>query len=161
VLGVPGALLCVINIIFSTCVLFAIDWRLALGAMVGLPFCIIGPKILGPRALAVGHQLRGEQAALANIIQENLGAQQIVKAFSLKESVLASFAGQADRVVRLATRFNFQSYVTERSPTSECCCSTSCSSAAALTSHTTARSPSARWSPSTRCSSWSARPSWV
>jgi ATP-binding cassette, subfamily B, bacterial len=116
VLGVPGALLCVSNIIFSTCVLFAIDWRLALGAMIGLPFCIIGPRILGPRALAVGHQLRGEQAALANIIQENLGAQQIVKAFSLKQSVLASFAGQADRVVRLATRFNFLSYVTERSP---------------------------------------------
>lgn len=55
VLGVPGAMLCVINIIFSACVLFAIDWRLALGAMVGLPFCVIGPKILGPRALKVGY----------------------------------------------------------------------------------------------------------
>jgi ATP-binding cassette subfamily B protein len=116
VLGVPGALLCVINIIFSTCVLFVIDWRLALGAMVGLPFCVIGPRILGPRALAVGHKLRGEQAALANIIQENLGAQHVVKAFSLKRSAIADFEGQAGRVVRLATRFNFLSYVTERSP---------------------------------------------
>ncbi|HEX8354712.1 MAG TPA: ABC transporter ATP-binding protein, partial [Pyrinomonadaceae bacterium] len=116
VLGVPGAMLCVINIIFSTCVLFAIDWRLALGAMVGLPFCIVGPKILGPRALKAGHRLRVEQAALADIIQENLGAQQIVKAFSLKQSVLDNFAGQAEKVVRLGTRFNFLSYVTERSP---------------------------------------------
>jgi ATP-binding cassette subfamily B protein len=116
VLGVPGAMLCVINIIFSTLILFAIDWRLALGAMVGLPFCIIGPKLLAPRALKAGHQLRGEQAALANIIQENLGAQQIVKAFSLKASVLANFSAQASKVVHLATRFNFLSYVTERSP---------------------------------------------
>jgi ATP-binding cassette subfamily B protein len=116
VLGVPGAMLCVINIIFSTLILFAIDWRLALGAMIGLPFCIVGPKFLGPRALKAGRQLRGEQAALANIIQENLGAQQIVKAFSLKKSVLANFAEQAAKVVHLATRFNFLSYVTERSP---------------------------------------------
>jgi ATP-binding cassette subfamily B protein len=116
VLGVPGAMLCVINIIFSTLILFAIDWRLALGAMIGLPFCIIGPKFLGPRALRAGYQLRGEQAALANIIQENLGAQQIVKAFSLKQSALANFAAQASKVVHLATRFNFLSYVTERSP---------------------------------------------
>ncbi|MDX6693343.1 MAG: ATP-binding cassette, subfamily bacterial, partial [Blastocatellia bacterium] len=116
VLGVPGALLCVINILFSACVLFAIDWRLALCAMVGLPFGVVGPKFLGPRALRVGYELRGEQAALANTIQENLSAQQIVKAFSLKRSVLAGFERQAAKVVRLATRFNFLSYITERSP---------------------------------------------
>lgn len=116
VLGVPGALLCIINIIFSTCVLFALDWRLALVAMLGLPLCVIGPKILGPRALKVGYTLRGEQATLSSTIQENLGAQQIVKAFSLRNSVLANFEGQADKVAGLATRFNFLSYVTERSP---------------------------------------------
>ncbi|MGB9178351.1 MAG: ATP-binding cassette domain-containing protein, partial [Pyrinomonadaceae bacterium] len=116
VLGVPGALLCIINIIFSTCVLFAIDWRLALGAMVGLPFCVIGPKFLGPRALKVGYHLRSEQATLSNTIQETLSAQQIVKAFSLKKSVLENFEGQAAKVAGLATRFNFLSYVTERSP---------------------------------------------
>jgi ATP-binding cassette subfamily B protein len=116
VLGVPGAMLCVINIIFSTCVLFALDWRLALGAMVGLPFCVIGPKILGPRALKVGYRLRGQQAALSSTIQENLSAQQIVKAFSLRGSVLANFEAQADRLARRATHFNFLSYVTERSP---------------------------------------------
>ncbi|HKP71373.1 MAG TPA: ATP-binding cassette domain-containing protein, partial [Pyrinomonadaceae bacterium] len=116
VLGVPGALLCVINIIFSTCVLFALDWRLALCAMLGLPLCVVGPKILAPRALKVGYTLRNEQATLSSTIQENLGAQQIVKAFSLRRSILVSFERQSDNVARLATRFNFLSYVTERSP---------------------------------------------
>lgn len=116
VLGVPGALLSVINIIFSTCVLFVLDWRLALVAMLGLPLCVVAPKILGTRALKVGDTLRDEQATLASTIQENLGAQQIVKAFSLRDSVLANFEGQADKVTSLATRFNFLSYVTERSP---------------------------------------------
>ncbi|HLM58770.1 MAG TPA: ATP-binding cassette domain-containing protein, partial [Pyrinomonadaceae bacterium] len=116
VLGIPGALLCVINILFSTIILFVIDWRLALGAMAGLPFCVVGPKLLGPRALGAGRRLRGEQAALADIIQENLGAQQIVKAFSLRRSAVEGFARQAERVMSLGTRFNFLSYVTERSP---------------------------------------------
>lgn len=116
VLGVPGAMLCLINIIFSACILFALDWRLALGAIVGLPLCMIGPKLLGPRALQVGYRARGEQATLSNIIQENLSAQQIVRAFGLKRSVIANFEGQAAKVAKLATRFNFLSYVTERSP---------------------------------------------
>jgi len=116
VLGIPGALLCVINILFSACVLFTLDWRLALVALAGLPLCVIGPKILAPRALKAGHQLRVEQAGLTNTIHENLGAQQIVKAFSLTQSVLNNFFGQAERLAGLATRFNFLSYVTERSP---------------------------------------------
>jgi ATP-binding cassette subfamily B protein len=116
VLGIPGALLCAINIIFSTSVLFTLDWRLALVAMAGLPLCVVGPKILGPRALKVGYRLRGEQSALTSVIHENLGAQQIVKAFSLRQSVLANFDSQSERLAALATRFNFLSYVVERSP---------------------------------------------
>ncbi len=109
VLGVPGALLCVINIVFSTCVLFALDWRLALLAMAGLPLCVAGPKILGPRALRVGDRLRAEQAEMASVIQENLGAQQVVKAFSLRDSALSAFGERAARVAAIATRFNFLS----------------------------------------------------
>ncbi len=116
VLGIPGALLCAINIVFSTCVLFALDWRLALVAMAGLPLCVAGPRILGPRALAAGYLLRGEQAALSNVIQENLGAQQVVRAFGIGSSAVEGFGERAERLAGLATRFNFLSYVTERSP---------------------------------------------
>lgn len=116
VLGIPGALLCVINIAFSTGILFALDWRLALGAIAGLPLCVVGPKILAPRALKAGYQLRIEQASLTSTIHENLGAQPIVKAFSLRQSVVAGFAAQARTLVGMATRFNFLSYISERGP---------------------------------------------
>lgn len=116
VLGVPGASLCVINIIFSTCVLFALNWRLALGAIVGLPLCVIGPRILAPRALRTGYELRNEEAALTSTIHENLGAQPIIKAFSLKKSVVTTFEREAEKLAQLATRFNFLSYASERSP---------------------------------------------
>ncbi|HEV7684423.1 MAG TPA: ABC transporter ATP-binding protein [Pyrinomonadaceae bacterium] len=116
VLGVPGASLCVINIIFSVCILFALDWRLALAAIVGLPLCIIGPRMLAPRALKAGYELRTEDAALTSTIHENLGAQPIIKAFSLRGSIVATFEREAEKLARLATRFNFLSYTSERSP---------------------------------------------
>ncbi len=116
VLGIPGASLCVINILFSTCTLFALDWRLALCAMAGLPLCVIGPKILAPRALKAGYALRVEEAALTSHVHENIGAQPVVKAFSLKGSIVSTFNGQAEKLAGLATRFNFLSYTSERSP---------------------------------------------
>jgi len=116
VLGIPGASLCVINIIFSTCILFSLDWRLALGAIAGLPLCVVGPKLLAPRALKAGYQLRIEEAALTSGLHENIGAQPIVKAFSLKESITRTFSAQTENLASMATRFNFLSYASERTP---------------------------------------------
>ena len=116
VLGLPGASLCLINIIFSTGILFALDWRLAVATVAGLPLCIMGPRLLGPRALQAGYQLRTEDALLTSSIHENLGAQPIIKAFSLKQSVVTIFEREAEKLARLATRFNFLSYTSERSP---------------------------------------------
>lgn len=116
VLGIPGASLCVINIIFSTSILFVLDWRLALCAMAGLPLCVIGPRILAPRALKAGYQLRVEEAALTSNIHENIGAQPIVKAFNLRQSIVYTFDAQAEKLAGMATRFNFLSYTSERSP---------------------------------------------
>ncbi|HEV2842276.1 MAG TPA: ATP-binding cassette domain-containing protein [Chthoniobacterales bacterium] len=116
VLGLPGASLCLINIIFSTGILFALDWRLAVAAVAGLPLCFMGPRLLAPRALKAGYQLRTEDALLTSSIHENLGAQPIIKAFSLKQSVITIFEREAEKLARLATRFNFLSYTSERSP---------------------------------------------
>ena len=116
VLGIPGALLCLINMVFSACVLFALDWRLALCAAVGLPLCFAGPRLLAPRALEAGDRLRSEQAALTNVVHENLGAQQVVRAFGLGRTLLSGFEARAEKVTGLASRFNFLSYVSERSP---------------------------------------------
>ncbi len=116
VLGLPQGLLCLINVVFSACVLFALDWRLALCAAAGLPLCFAGPRLLAPRALRAGDRLRTEQAALTNVIHENLGAQAVVRAFGLGRTLLAGFESRAGRVTGLASRFNFLSYVSERSP---------------------------------------------
>ena len=49
-------------------VLFVLEWKLALLLFLALPFCILGPRILGPRALTAGSRLRKEQGVLASMV---------------------------------------------------------------------------------------------
>jgi ATP-binding cassette subfamily B protein len=116
VLGVPGALLSIFYVTASIGALVWIEWRLAGGLLLALPVCLIGPRIFGGRAVNAGYALRTEQAGLANLVQENIGAQPVVKAFDLGDSALRGFRSQALRLLTFNVRFSFLSYLTERSP---------------------------------------------
>jgi len=116
VLGLPQMLSAFLNVAFSMAFLFFLDWRLALVAVAGLPLCVIGPRVFGPRALEAGYRFRVEQAALAGAIQENLSTQPVIKAFNLTASMSEALISRGRRVAELAARFNFLSLLTERSP---------------------------------------------
>jgi ATP-binding cassette subfamily B protein len=114
--GMPAAFLSVLNILASTTVLFVLNWKLALLLGLAVPFCVIGPRLLGPRALKAGYNLRKEQAELGNIVQENLQAQRVIKAFSLRGSVLKQFQEQSAKILKSGVSFGFLCYTTERAP---------------------------------------------
>ena len=116
VLGMPCALASLMQIVLSTAVLFFLEWRLALLAFLGLPFCLVGPRLLGPRAAKAGAALRDQSGGLAGCVQENLGGQAVVKAFNLQRLATGSFTDLAERLRPQAIRFNFLSFLTERSP---------------------------------------------
>jgi ATP-binding cassette subfamily B protein len=116
VFGIATSVYAFLHVAVSLLVLFVLEWRLALVVLVGLPLCLIGPRIFGPRAVSAGYKFRTEQAALASTIEEQISAQPVIKAFDLKESVRTGTSSQAARVVALGSRFNFLSSVAERSP---------------------------------------------
>ena len=115
VIGMPGAFLAVFGIAVSCTVLFVLQWKLALLLIVAAPFCILGPRLIGPRALRVGYRMRQEQADLANLVQENLQAQKVIKVFSLRESAMASFREKSASIMKSGVSFGFLCYATERS----------------------------------------------
>jgi ATP-binding cassette subfamily B protein len=116
VLGLPMAFLATANILVSSTVLFILEWKLAMLLFLALPFCVLGPRILGPRALMAGSKLRLEQGVLASMVQENLQAQRVVKAFSLQGSALDQFHTQSQKIRYWGTSFGFYCYATERAP---------------------------------------------
>jgi len=116
VLGLPMAFLAAANILVSSTVLFVLEWKLAMLLFLALPFCILGPRFLGPRALTAGSQLRREQGVLASMVQENLQAQRVIKAFSLQDSAVNQFHTQSQKIRQCGTSFGFYCYATERTP---------------------------------------------
>lgn len=53
---------------------------------------------------------------MTNLVQENLQAQKVIKAFSLRESAIAQFGQQSRRILDCGVKFGFLCYATERAP---------------------------------------------
>jgi ATP-binding cassette subfamily B protein len=116
VLGLPMAFLAAGSIVVSSTVLFVLEWKLAMLLFLAMPFCILGPRLLGPRALSAGSQLRKAQGVLASMVQENLQAQRVIKAFSLQDAALTRFREQSQTIRTWGISFGFYCYATERTP---------------------------------------------
>jgi ATP-binding cassette subfamily B protein len=124
VLGLPMAFLATANILVSSTVLFVLEWKLALLLFFALPFCILGPRVLGPRALTAGSRLRKEQGVLASMVQENVQAQRVIKAFSLQGAAMDQFHAQSQKIRQWGTSFGFYAMPPSAHPTSAWGCST-------------------------------------
>ncbi|MGE5548409.1 MAG: ATP-binding cassette domain-containing protein [Solirubrobacterales bacterium] len=116
VLSLPLALLAILHIVGGLAVLLVLEWHLALLALVGIPISLVGPRLLGPKALAVGGSHQQQQEEMLGMVQESLAAQAVVRVFRLKDVRGRAFAGRAARLAALGTRYRFLTYLTEHTP---------------------------------------------
>src|SRR5262245_2589852 len=63
--------------------LFVLSWPLALTAMLIFPLTFLGPRLLSPRALAFSYRQKQQEGTTLGVVQENITAQPVVRAFSL------------------------------------------------------------------------------
>ena len=73
-------------------ILFIFEWRLALITLLSFPLGIIGPKLLSPKASSEGTIRKEEDAKTMSVIQENLLAQRVIRAFALQTTYIEKFA---------------------------------------------------------------------
>ena len=99
----------------SACLLFLLDWRLGLIAMLAIPACFLGPRLITPRATAAGYQRNQNESKTASAVQENISGQSVIKAFSLEKSMLSRFAERIARQAAASLRVSFLSSLIERS----------------------------------------------
>lgn len=116
VIALPAGLLAIGGILLSAAFLFQMEWHLALITLLGLPFCFLGPRLLGPRAVGADYRYKQEEAQLASLVQENICAQPVVKAFSLQERAAAQFRGRLKGLFIKGVRSSFLSYLVQRTP---------------------------------------------
>jgi ATP-binding cassette subfamily B protein len=96
-----------VTVVASTVLLLWLQWQLALLALVISPLVLLGQKLFGTKAMEASYQEQQEIAAVASVLQENLGAQSVVKVFGLEESATATFRESVGRLTVATVRSTF------------------------------------------------------
>jgi ATP-binding cassette subfamily B protein len=108
------ALLPGLEVLSNAILLFVLDWRLALLAMLLCPLIILTPKKLAPLTAAETYKRKGEEANMLVFVQENLQTQPVVKIFGLAHLVIAHFKKINERLKERMIRVGFFSALIER-----------------------------------------------
>src|SRR5581483_4971323 len=88
----PWAVAPSLDVTVYSALLFVLDWRLGLGAMLVWPIALLGPRRFAPRAVTSSYEKSQLEAAALSVVQENLSGQAVVKAFGLEPMWLSTFA---------------------------------------------------------------------
>lgn len=114
--GITDTVLGCIGVVLYSTVLFFLSPSLALITVISLPLLLIGPRWLGPKAEAHNLRTSNEEVKISAIVQENVSAQPVVKAFGLADLQTRTFNDQLRQHHESSLRFNLLSYLIERTP---------------------------------------------
>ncbi len=94
-----------------------LNWQLAAVALLVFPITLIGPRILTPKAVKANYEQKLTESALLGMVQENVAAQAVIKAFSLQRRTMGWFRVRNDEARRRIAAAAFLSTMVERTVT--------------------------------------------
>lgn len=97
--------------------MFFLNWQLALVALLVFPITLIGPRILTPKAVQANYEQKLNESALLGMVQENVAAQAVIKAFSLQRRMFGFFNFRNDETRNRIAAAAFLSTMVERTVT--------------------------------------------
>ncbi|PAW82641.1 MAG: hypothetical protein B9S33_14970 [Pedosphaera sp. Tous-C6FEB] len=111
---VPWVLIPGLEMLVTVTLLFLLDWRLALLAMLVFPASVMGPRFFSPRVARASEECKAAEGRVLTAVQENLGAQPVVKGFSLEPLARAGFATRSREQSAVGLRLAFAGAMLER-----------------------------------------------
>jgi ATP-binding cassette subfamily B protein len=112
-----GAALPTFELIAGIFLMLFLNWQLAAIALLVFPITLIGPRILTPKAVQANYEQKLNESALLGMVQENVAAQAVVKAFSLQRRTMGWFTMRNDEARRKIASAGFLSTMVERTVT--------------------------------------------
>src|SRR3954453_20598580 len=94
-----------------------LNWQLAAVALLIFPITLIGPRFLTPKAVQANYEQKLNESSLLGMVQENVAAQAVVKAFSLQRRTLGWFTMRNQDVRQKTASAVFLSTMVERTVT--------------------------------------------
>jgi len=94
-----------------------LNWQLAAVALLVFPITLIGPRILTPKAVQANYEQKLNESAILGMVQENIAAQAVIKAFSLQRRAFGWFRLRNDDTRSKIASATFLSTMVERTVT--------------------------------------------
>jgi ATP-binding cassette subfamily B protein len=113
--ALPLGLAQLLEVATTTALLFALDYRLALLAMLIWPLSLVGPRVFTPRAVASNDRKKEQESSALSAVQEAVMAQPVVKAFGLELPMLAGFCRHNTDLYVSSVRVSFLGALAKRS----------------------------------------------
>lgn len=105
--GLPSFCMRLVTIVTSLTLLFVIEWRLAMVALILMPMIAFAPKPFGPRARKFGRSRDDLQSGNAGMVQENLLNHLTIRTFNLSKYREQQFGDRLTRLQEDDFRANF------------------------------------------------------
>ena len=99
----------ILTLVAAIATILIIDWKLALVALAGTPLFIIIGRYFGPVTSRISLERQQHLAESTSTVEENLGAQAVVKAFGLQERVVSDYTRNLNALFRSSIRLTFLS----------------------------------------------------
>ena len=106
-----------LELIAGIILMLFLNWQLAVISLLVFPITLIGPRILTPKAVQANYEQKLHKSALLGMVQENVAAQAVVKAFNLQRRALGWFTMRNNLVRNKAASAVFLSTMVERTVT--------------------------------------------
>ena len=111
------ALLPAMELVAGIVLMLFLSWPLAVVALLIFPITLIGPRILTPKAVQANYEQKVNESAILGVVQENIAAQALVKAFSLQRRARGWFTVRNEETRKKIASSTFLSSMVERSVT--------------------------------------------
>ena len=112
-----SAALPLLELVAGIILMLFLNWQLAAVALLVFPITLIGPRILTPKAVQANYEQKLNESALLGMVQENVAAQAVIKAFSLQRRTLGWFTMRNLDVRQKTASAVFLSTMVERTVT--------------------------------------------
>jgi len=109
--ALPSAVQLTLGLVVSSALLFVLKWELALLLFIGVPIFLAGPRLFGRRAAFAVYESQQDEARVASNIQENLGAQSVLKSLGREDIAIQAFKTDLSTLATSTIRASFLSSV--------------------------------------------------
>jgi ATP-binding cassette subfamily B protein len=113
-MSIPWGLQPLCEAVTGSVILFALDWRLAAGAMILWPWTALAPRRVARRAARAVTENKARESELLGTLGENVTVQPLIKAFNLQSLMGARFNHANQAAARSSRQSGYLTSVMER-----------------------------------------------